>query len=175
METIEKYIAFKKDLKEVFGKDCFTEDELDEAFYQKLMYGCYEFFVDENGNFSKNLLYSDQIREWLTRNDASIERPVKERPKEFACRKCSSLQPKEEVVFTAQKYIFDEPCEIHYNGTVREVDLERKIVWIDYLYDFYKSAIDPIPFDRMVAVSNKNGKYLKLKDIAGFSDLLLPE
>jgi hypothetical protein len=60
----EKMLLARK-LKERFGKDTFTEDELTKEFYTELRIQCGEFFNDSDGVFMHDLFLSDNFRDWL--------------------------------------------------------------------------------------------------------------
>lgn len=60
----EKMLLARK-LKERFGKDTFTEDELTKEFYTELRIQCGEFFNDSDGVFMQDLFMSDNFRDWL--------------------------------------------------------------------------------------------------------------
>jgi hypothetical protein len=52
-------------LKETFGKDTFTEDELTKEFYEELLIRCGRFFQTADGAVNMNAFWSEGFREWL--------------------------------------------------------------------------------------------------------------
>ena len=52
-------------LKETFGKDTFTEDELTKDFYTELKVCCGEFFQTNDGTFDMEAFWSEGFRDWL--------------------------------------------------------------------------------------------------------------
>lgn len=88
-------------------------------------------------------------------------------------RKCSDLKKNEEVVFLTNDYhIFKRLMPI--NGNVTSVDIERKIVHVVYL-EGYHCRNEAIPFERMLAVANPEGRVWQFEDIKGKCDLLKGE
>ena len=53
-------------LKEMFGKDTFTEEELTKEFYIDFRIKCGDFFTTEDGCFNMDLFWSENLKEWLT-------------------------------------------------------------------------------------------------------------
>ena len=90
----------------------------------------------------------------------------------MATRKCSSLKLNEIVVFKIHNDIYEEKRPM--DGTVIDVDQERKIVWVSWL-EGYKNRLDLIPFEDMLAVYNPEGEMMKFDNISGRSDILVAE
>ena len=57
--------ALSSRLKEVFGKDTFTAEELTKEFYVDFRIKCSEFFTTEDGGADMDLFWSEKLREWL--------------------------------------------------------------------------------------------------------------
>ena len=57
--------GFSQKLIEVFGKNTFSEEELEKDFWVELKIRCGEFFRTEDGAFNQNQFISDELREWL--------------------------------------------------------------------------------------------------------------
>lgn len=90
----------------------------------------------------------------------------------MATRKCSSLKLNEIVVFKIYNDIYEEKRPM--DGTVIDVEQERKIVWVSWL-EGYKNRLDLIPFEDMLAVYNPEGEMMKFDNISGRSDILVAE
>lgn len=69
--------------------------------------------------------------------------------------KCSELKQGDVVVFNVTVYANGK--EETYDGNVISVNNERKTVSVCYL-EGYKSRTDNIPFDKMIAKADENGK-----------------
>lgn len=64
--------AFSEKLAEVFGKNVFSEEEMTKDFYTELRIKCSDFFKTEDGAFDQDLFGSDDLRNWLMADKASI-------------------------------------------------------------------------------------------------------
>lgn len=87
-------------------------------------------------------------------------------------RRCSSLQNNEQVVFNTYCDIYKK--KIPMVGSVTGVNKNTRKVCISWL-EGYKSRLDFIPFEDMLAVYNPNGTMMSFMNISGKSDLLIPE
>ncbi len=49
----------------VFGKDTFSEDELNKEFYVEFYISCNEFFRNEEGIVNHEDIWNKKLKEWL--------------------------------------------------------------------------------------------------------------
>jgi len=87
-------------------------------------------------------------------------------------RKCTSLQPDEQVVFNVHSDIFKR--KIPMNGSVVFVDKNKRTVNVSWL-EGYREHHNDISFDDMLAVHNPAASVVRFENISGKSDLLIPE
>lgn len=85
-------------------------------------------------------------------------------------RTCSSLKTNEAVVFQRYSDLYEK--KIPWDGTVSSVDLDKKAVWVSWM-EGYKTRIDLVPYEDMLAVYDPQGEYMRFGTIRGKSAVLI--
>lgn len=65
LDTEDGIKKFSEKLRLVFGKDTFTEEEMDKEFYTTLYISCNEFFRSDNKLMDLDLFWSESVRSYL--------------------------------------------------------------------------------------------------------------
>lgn len=84
-------------------------------------------------------------------------------------RRCRDLKLHETVIFKVFNNILNR--EIYECGTVEEVDLNLNRVWISWL-EGYKDRGNYFPFEKLIAVYDKDGEVMTFDTLTGPSVLL---
>lgn len=65
LKTKDDIKKFSEKLRLVFGKDTFTEEELDKEFYTALYISCNKFFDTDDNTMDLSLFWSENVKNFL--------------------------------------------------------------------------------------------------------------